>query len=174
MGEVIPFVKSKFSEFNATRDITYYFLDQKLGELYRPEQKLGWLFRVFSIVTIFISCLGLLGLSSFITEQRTKEIGIRKVLGGSSFDIIKLLTSQFLSLVLIANLFAWPLAYFAMHKWLQEFSYRIPFGLTPLSIHSLWPLLVSGLIALIIAFLTVGALSWRAAETNPAGSLKYE
>lgn len=173
-GEVIPFVKSKFGEFNATRDITYYFLHQKLGELYRPEQKLGWLFRVFSLITIFISCLGLLGLSSFITEQRTKEIGIRKVLGGTSFDIIKLLTSQFLSLVLIANVFAWPLAYYAMHKWLQEFSFRIPFGLTPLSIHSLWPLIVSGLIALVIAFLTVGALSWRASEANPAGSLKYE
>jgi putative ABC transport system permease protein len=118
--------------------------------------------------------LGLLGLSSFITEQRTKEIGIRKVLGGTSINIIVLLTKQFLSLVLIANIFAWPLAYFAMQKWLQGFSYRIEFAQSPFSFQTIIPLLISGMLAQLIAFVTVGFLSWRAAEANPAGSLKYE
>ena len=174
IDETVDFVKKKFDEFNATRELNYFFLDQELDDLYRAEQKLGWLFRVFSVVTIFISCLGLLGLSSFITEQRTKEIGIRKVLGGTSINIIVLLTKQFLSLVLIANIFAWPLAYFAMQKWLQGFSYRIEFAQSPFSFQTIIPLLISGMLALLIAFVTVGFLSWRAAEANPAGSLKYE
>ncbi|HPE17072.1 MAG TPA: ABC transporter permease [Tenuifilaceae bacterium] len=174
VNETLDFVKKKFDEFKATRDLNYYFLEQELEDLYRAEQKLGWLFRVFSVVTIFISCLGLLGLSSFITEQRTKEIGIRKVLGGTSVNIIILLTKQFLSLVLAANIFAWPLAYFAMRRWLQGFSYRIAFAQSPFSWQTLLPMLFSGILALLIAFITVGLLSWRAAEANPAGSLKYE
>ena len=152
----------------------FYFLEERLEELYRSEQKLGWLFRVFSLVTIIISCLGLFGLTSFVTDQRTKEIGVRKVMGGTSFDIIVLLSRQFITLVLVANVFALPLGYYAMQKWLQEFSYRIEFGQSLLSITTIWPLLLSSFIALIIAIVTVGILSWRAAESNPAQSLKYE
>jgi putative ABC transport system permease protein len=116
----------------------------------------------------------LLGLTSFVTEQKTKEIGVRKVLGGTSFDIVKLLSGQFLGLVLLANVFAWPIAFYAMQKWLQGFSYRINFGQTILSFDTLSPLLMASIIALIIAMLTVGVLAWRAAESNPAQSLKYE
>lgn len=172
--EALNFIKQKFEEFNATRDINYFYLDQRLDQLYRSEQKLGWLFRVFSMITIFISCLGLLGLTSFVTEQRTKEIGIRKVMGGTSPDIIFMLSRQFIVLVLIANIFAWPVSYYAMNKWLQGFAYRIGFGESIVSLETILPLLVSSILALIVAVLTVGYLSWRAAESNPAISLKYE
>jgi putative ABC transport system permease protein len=172
--QALSYVKQKFQEFKSTREISYFFLDQRLDQLYRAEQKLGWLFRVFSLITIFISCLGLLGLTSFVTEQKTKEIGVRKVLGGTSFDIVKLLSGQFLGLVLLANVFAWPIAFYAMQKWLQSFSYRINFGQTILSFDTISPLLMASIIALIIAMLTVGVLAWRAAESNPAQSLKYE
>lgn len=172
--EVVSYVKEKFRQFNSTREISYYFLDQRLDQLYRSEQKLGRLFRVFSLITIFISCLGLLGLTSFVTEQKTKEIGVRKVLGGTSLDIVKLLSGQFLGLVLLANIFAWPIAFYAMQKWLQSFAYRIKFGQTILSFDTISPLLLASTIALVIAMLTVGMLAWRAAESNPAQSLKYE
>lgn len=172
--QALSFIKQKFDEFNATREIKYFFLDQQLDQLYRAEQKLGRLFRIFSLITIFISCLGLLGLTSFVTEQRTKEIGIRKVMGGTSIDIIVMLSRQFIALVLVANIFAWPLSFYAMQKWLQEFAYRIGFGQTILSLDTILPLAISSAIALVIAIITVGFLSWRAAESNPALSLKYE
>ena len=170
----VEFIKQKFDEFGATREMKFYFLEERLEDLYRSEQKLGWLFRVFSLVTIFISCLGLLGLTSFVTDQRTKEIGVRKVMGGTNFDIIILLSRQFIILVLVANVFALPLGFYAMQKWLQGFSYRIEFGQSILSVSTLGPLLLSSFIALLIAIATVGILSWRAAESNPAQSLKYE
>lgn len=170
----IEFIKTKFDEFGATREMKFYFLEERLEELYRSEQKLGWLFRVFSLVTIIISCLGLFGLTSFVTDQRTKEIGVRKVMGSTNFDIIILLSRQFIILVLVANVFALPLGYYAMQKWLQDFSYRIEFGQSLLSISTIGPLLLSSVIALLIAVVTVGILSWRAAESNPAQSLKYE
>ena len=172
--QALSFVKQKFSEFKSTREIKYFFLDQRLDQLYRAEQKLGWLFRMFSLVTIFISCLGLLGLTSFVTEQRIKEIGIRKVMGGTSLDIILMLSRQFMGLVLVANIFAWPIAVYAMQKWLQEFSYRINFGQTILSTDTIFPLVLSSIIAIIIAFITVTSLAWRAAQSNPSLSLKYE
>ncbi|MDX9846838.1 MAG: ABC transporter permease [Tenuifilaceae bacterium] len=170
----IEFIKTKFDEFGATREMKFYFLEERLEELYKSEQKLGWLFRVFSLVTIIISCLGLFGLTSFVTDQRTKEIGVRKVMGSTNFDIIILLSRQFIILVLVANVFALPLGYYAMQKWLQDFSYRIEFGQSLLSISTIGPLLLSSVIALLIAVVTVGILSWRAAESNPAQSLKYE
>lgn len=116
----------------------------------------------------------MLGLTSFVTEQKTKEIGVRKVLGSTSFDIVKLLSGQFLGLVLLANVFAWPIAFYAMQKWLQGFSYRINFGQTVFSLETAIPLVLASLIALFIAMLTVGILAWKAAESNPAQSLKYE
>jgi putative ABC transport system permease protein len=172
--QALNHVKQKFDEFKATREMSYFFLDQRLEQLYRAEQKLGWLFRIFSLITIFISCLGLLGLTSFVTEQKTKEIGVRKVLGGTSFDIIILLSGQFVSLVLLANVFAWPIAFYAMQKWLQGFSYRISFGQTIVSFDTIFPLVLASITALIIALVTVGLLAWKAAESNPAQSLKYE
>lgn len=172
--QVLDFVKTKFQDYNVKRDFSYYYLDEKLESLYRSEQKLGWLFRVFSMVTIFISCLGLLGLSSYVTEQRTKEIGIRKVMGASTTSILNLLNRQFFSLVLIANVFAIPIAYYAMLKWLEGFAYRIDFGSTIFSTTTILPFVIAAILAILMAFLTVITVSWRAAESDPAYSLKYE
>jgi putative ABC transport system permease protein len=124
------------------------------------------LFSIFSILAIFISCLGLFGLSMFVAERRTKEIGIRKVLGSSVPGIVVLLSRTFVKWVLVANIIAWPIAWFAMNKWLQSFAYRIDL--------TIWPFLLSGLAALTIALLTVCWQAIRAARANPVEALRYE
>ena len=121
---------------------------------------------IFSFLAVFIACLGLLGLTAFITEQRTKEIGIRKVLGASAPQVLLLLTRQFALLVLVANIIAWPLAYWITRNWLQEFAYRT--NLTA------WIFVLSAGLALVIALLTVSFQSIRAALANPVDSLRYE
>ena len=129
-------------------------------------QKRYTLFRVFSLVSIVLSCLGLFGLITYSAEQRTKEIGLRKVLGASEPGIICMMTKDFLKWVLAANLLAWPVAWVAMNKWLQNFAYRIDL--------TVWPFLLSGLMALVIALLTVGWQAVRAARANPVEALRYE
>jgi len=117
-------------------------------------------------LAIFIACLGLYGLAAFTTEQRTKEIGIRKVMGGSVKDIVLLLTGDFSKLVILSNLLAWPAAWYLMSRWLESFAYRIDLNLLPF--------VAAALTALIIAWLTVGGLAARAAWGTPATSLRYE
>ena len=124
------------------------------------------IFRYSAIVAIFISTLGLLGLTSITAEQRTKEICIRKVVGASVLNILVIFTQLFTKWVLLANLFAWPIAWYAMNKWLQNFAYRIDL--------SIWPFLIAGLSALVIAILTVSWQAIRSATTNPVESLRYE
>jgi len=120
----------------------------------------------FAVLAIFISCLGLLGLSTFLTEQRTKEIGIRKVLGSSIMQIIHLLTSDFTKWVLISNLIAWPMAYYILQKWLESFPYKI--GL------SLWYFILAGFLTLLISLFTISVQTIKAANANPVKALKYE
>jgi len=127
---------------------------------------MGRVFGAFAILGIFIACLGLFGLTTFAAEQRTKEIGIRKVLGASESKIFLLLSKEFIRWVLLANLIAWPLAYFAMNKWLQNFAYRIQIGIVAF--------LISGGTALLIAYLTVSYQSIKSARANPVDSLRYE
>jgi len=122
----------------------------------------------FSILAIFIACLGLYGLASFTAERRTKEIGIRKVMGANVFDIVWLLIWQFSKPVIIANLIAWPLSFYAMSLWLEGFVYRIE------SIAIIWFCLVAGVVALLIAWGTVASNSIRVASTNPIKALRYE
>jgi ABC-type antimicrobial peptide transport system permease subunit len=142
------------------------FLDQDLDNLYKGEQRLGSLFNVFAILAIFISCLGLYGLSAFIAEQRTKEIGVRKVLGASIFNIVFLLSTNFTKLILIAMAIAIPLSWLAINSWLDGFAYRI---------HVSWIIfLIASLTALIIALATVSYESIKAAITNPVESLRTE
>ena len=137
-----------------------------MANLYLNEQRTSNIATIFSVLAIFIACLGLLGLAAFVTEQRTKEIGIRKSLGASVPEIVILLSKEFTKWVLIANAIAWPLAYFIMNNWLRNFAYRIT--LTP------WVFLVSGILALLIALLTVSIHAIRAATANPILSLRYE
>ena len=144
----------------------YSFLEDDLDDLYRNEQRLGSLFNCFAGLAIFISCLGLLGLASFLTEQRFKEIGIRKVLGASSFSIVRLLSHEFSKWVLLANIVAWPLAYLVMQRWLQGFAYRA--SISPLIF------VTAACLTLLIAQLTVGYRTLQAARLNPTQAMRYE
>lgn len=146
--------------------LEYFFLDEYLQKLYTSEMRLGKLFLAFASFGIGIACLGLLGLASFMAEQRTKEIGIRKVLGASVPNIVRLLSKDFVKLVLLANLVAWPLAWYAMGKWLEDFAYRIAL--------EWWVFAVAGLLALLIAISTVSFQSFRAAMADPVKSLRSE
>ena len=153
-------------ELNPNFPFDYDFLDQDLANLYRGEQKIGSLFNVFAVLAIFISCLGLYGLSAFIAEQRTREIGVRKVLGASVFNIVYLLSSNFTKVVLVAILIAIPISWWAANSWLQAFAYHINIG---------WGVfVVASLIALFIAWCTMSFESVKSAVANPAKSLRSE
>lgn len=142
------------------------FLDDNFNKLYQSEERQGSLFTIFACIAIFIACLGLLGLSSFAITQRIKEIGIRKVLGASAGTIVVLLSKDFLKLVVIAALIAFPIAWYAMHEWLADFAYRITI--------SWWIFIVAGIIAACIALVTVSAMAIKAALSNPVKSLRTE
>ncbi|MBS1597380.1 MAG: ABC transporter permease [Bacteroidetes bacterium] len=151
---------------NPSRPFSYNFLDQDLANLYRGEQQMGVLFNLFAGLAIFISCLGLYGLSAFMAEQRTKEIGVRKVLGASVFTIVYLLSTNFTKLIFIAMVIAIPVSWFAINSWLQSFAYHVSVG---------WGIfVVASLIALFIAWFTVGYESVKAALANPVKSLRTE
>ena len=137
-----------------------------MAHLYIADQRTSKIASTFSILAIFIACLGLLGLASFVTEQRTKEIGIRKVLGASISSLLFMLSREFLKWVLIANIIAWPVAYYAMNNWLNNFAYRVNINL--------WIFILSGIAALIIALFTISSHAIKAATSNPVKSLRYE
>jgi putative ABC transport system permease protein len=144
----------------------YSFLDESIARLYESEQTLSRIISAFTLMAILISCLGLFGLSVFAAEQRTKEIGIRKVLGASTTGILGLLSKDYIRLVLIALVIASPVAYFIMNRWLDEFAFRIPI--------EWWVFVVAGLAALGVTLLTISFQSIRAALSNPANSLRNE
>jgi putative ABC transport system permease protein len=143
-----------------------FFLDRVIQGRYRDVTQQGQLFGIFAGVAIFIACLGLVGLAAFATERRTKEVGVRKAVGASSFDVLKLFLWQFTMPVLWANLVAWPLAFLAMSRWLQGFAYRVPLAV--------WPFALAAAAAILIAWLTVLAQASRAARSRPVASLRYE
>ena len=143
-----------------------FFIDEFFDSQHQAEEKLGSIFRTFSLLAIVIGCLGLFGLASFTAEKRTKEIGIRKVLGSSVSSIAVMLCRKFVLLVALANVFAWPVAFFAMKKWLQNFPYPVGIGIGTFAL--------TALLAFVIAIITVGYQSLKAARANPADSLRYE
>jgi putative ABC transport system permease protein len=148
------------------RPFDYYFLDESIDKLYRAEQNFRAIFSAMTLLSLIIACLGLFGLAAFTAEQRTKEIGIRKVLGASAAGIAGLLSKDFIKLVLIANLLACPIAWYAMKQWLQSFAYRIDLGW--------WVFALASGITLIIALLTVSTQAIKTALANPVESLRYE
>jgi putative ABC transport system permease protein len=162
----LGFIEKTWRDFAPARPFEYSFLEDDLDQLYRAEMRLGKIFFYFTILAIFIACLGLFGLSSFTAEQRTKEIGIRKVLGASIGNIIFMLSKEFTKWVLVANIIAWPVAYYVMSRWLQIFAYRTSI--------SVWIFILSAALALFIAFFTISFQVVKAAVVNPAESLKYE
>ena len=148
--------------------VFWEFLDDRFDALYRSEQRQAQMFGVFSAFAIFVATLGLFGLASFTTERRTKEIGIRKVMGASVSDIVWLLTSDFTKLVLLANVIAWPVAYFFMNQWLNRFAYRAPFS------EWAWLFVAAAIAALAAAWLTISLQASRAATARPVLALRYE
>jgi putative ABC transport system permease protein len=162
----LAFIEKEYENIFPDRIFEYSFLDEDFEQMYLEEQKAGRVILYLAVIGIFIACLGLFGLSSYTTKQRTKEIGIRRVVGASVPNITLHLTRDFVKLVVIANLFAWPAAYYAMNEWLKNFPYRV--GVS-------WLVFIAaGIAALLIALATVGFQSIRAAQANPADSLRYE
>lgn len=159
-------IQKKWDAFKVEAPLSYSFLDERYLDTYLAEQKTGRLLAIFAGFTIVIACLGLFGLAMFMAEQRTKEIGIRKVLGATVPNMAALLSRNFIWLVLIANLVAWPLGWWAMNKWLQDFAYRTP-------IHW-WIFAIAGIFALVIAIVTVSFQAIKAALANPINSLRSE
>jgi putative ABC transport system permease protein len=165
-SSTIQQLETQWKTFTNTEPFDYNFLDEAFDAQYRSEQRLGSIFSIFAALSIFIACLGLFGLSAFMAEKRTKEIGVRKVLGASVYNLASLLSKDFLQLVLIASVIAFPVAWYVMNKWLQDFAYRIDI--------SWWVFIMAGLVAAVIALLTVSFHAIRAAIANPVKSLRTE
>jgi putative ABC transport system permease protein len=159
-------LEKTWNEHVPDRPFQYIFLDEHFATLYLSDQQVSQIVGVIAGLAIFTACLGLFGLAAITTEQRTKEIGVRKVLGASVAGIIGLLLQGLLKLVLIASLFAWPVAYFSMQSWLRDFAYRIDIGW--------WTFIVATTMTLVIAIVTVGFQAIRAALANPVEALRYE
>lgn len=166
LEETLSQVKQKWLEFHQDIPYSFYFIDDIFDLKYRSEAKTRKIFSIFSCLGLFISCLGLFGLASFVVEQRTKEIGIRKVLGASVSGIVFMLSQEFTKWVVIANVITFPVTYVVMSRWLQNFAYRTSI--------SLWVFVLSALLALVIAFLTVSFQVIKAAIADPIDSLRYE
>ncbi|NML23668.1 FtsX-like permease family protein [Pseudoflavitalea sp. G-6-1-2] len=164
--ETMAAVEKKWKELIPNMPFSYTFLDEMLDNQYRSEQKFGKLFLNFAVLAILISCLGLLGLTSYSTIQRTKEIGIRKVMGASVTDILHLLSKEFMLLAIVAFCIGVPIAWFFMHKWLQEFAYRIDIGW--------WMFALAGTLSLLIGLFTISFMAVKAAVANPVKSLRTE
>jgi putative ABC transport system permease protein len=162
----LDLLEKKWTGLDPNRPFNFLFLDDSFDSLYRQEDRLKTITFYFSFLAVLIGCLGLFGMASFTAEQRTKEIGIRKVLGASVPGIVRLLAKEFVLLVIVANLIALPVAYFAMNRWLQSFAYRM-------DIHA-WIFVLSAALSLSIALITVSYQAIRAALANPVDSLRYE
>jgi putative ABC transport system permease protein len=159
-------IRKIYNSFKPDIPLDFHFLDDDFDKLYRTEQRMSKIFGYFSFLVIIISCLGLIGLSSFMTERRTKEIGIRKANGAKSHEIFFFLSKEYIIWVMISIIIACPIAWYAMHKWLQNFAYRVDI--------SWWIFVLAGVVALIIALLTVSFQSYKAASKNPVEALRYE
>ena len=159
-------MEKTWSSIASNSPFTYSFLDEDFANLYKEEQNLQSVLTLFTILSLFVACLGLFGLAAFTIKQRFKEVAIRKVLGASVPGITKLLSKQFIQLVLISAAIAFPLSWWGMHKWLEAFAYRVNIG---------WQIfMVAGFITLLIALLTVSLQAIKAAVANPAKSLRSE
>jgi putative ABC transport system permease protein len=164
--EAIAFIQATWEKLFPDHPFDYHFLDEHFEELYRADKQVGRIVGILATLAIVISSLGLFGLATYAGEKRIKEIGIRKVMGASIQHIITLLSSHFIKLVLIANLIAWPLAWMALHRWLQDYAYRVEI--------SWWVFALAGLAALLIALATLSYVAVRAAVANPVKSLRTE
>jgi putative ABC transport system permease protein len=165
-GEAVAFIGNTWRRLFPDHPFEYQFLDDHFMEVYRADRQVTTMVSILAVLAIFISCLGLFGLASYSAEKRIKEIGIRKVMGASVRSIVALLSRHFMWLVIWANLIAWPLAWYAIHRWLEDYAYRIPM--------SWWVFVAAAVLAMGIALVTVSILAFRAAVANPVKSLRSE
>jgi len=166
ISNTIDFIEEKWKEFAPDSPFEYSFFDDALKELYSDEQRFGKIVSLSTLIAVFIACIGMFGLSLFIGEQRIKEIGIRKVFGSSSVQVVKLILKQYMFMVLVGNLVAWPIAWFVMNRWLQNYAYRTNF--------EIWLFIV---VAAVSTFIVLAAMTFqtvKAARTNPSETLKFE
>jgi putative ABC transport system permease protein len=159
-------IEQVWSRFDPTRPVEYFMLDEELASLYEAEEMVGKVSALFALFCVFVACLGLLGLASYSAQMRRKEIGVRKVMGASVMNIVNTLSLEYLRLILISVLIAWPVAWFALGIWLENFAYRVDL--------SLWVFIAATLVTLAIAMITVSFQTVRAALTNPVEALKVE
>jgi len=164
--EALAHVRAVWNEFAPGYPFDYKFLDEDFDRLYKNEEKLGRLFGFFAAIAVFIACLGLFGLAAYAADRRTREIGVRKVLGATPRDVVLLLSKEFTALVGVAFVLATPLAWFVMHRWLEDFAYRITLGPAVF--------LLAGVLALAIGFVTVSTQALRAASIDPVRALRHE
>ena len=162
----LTYMKNKWNELFPGQSFEYSFLDEGFDHVYRNEILMGKVFNTIAGLAIFIAALGLFGLVSFVTERRTKEIGIRKVLGASIARITVLIAKESTGCILLANLIAWPIAWYIMRQWFQNFAYRAPI--------SLWPFILSGGLVIFIALVTMSIQIFKSASANPVDALRYE
>jgi putative ABC transport system permease protein len=166
LQQLVRGVETKWKALAPGMPFSYRFLDESFDEMYRSEQRVGKVAMTFALLTILIACLGLFGLVTYAAEQRIKEIGIRKVLGASVGDIVAMLSKDYLKPVLLAALLAFPLSWYVMHRWLEDFSYRVTIRW--------WIFLVAGSLSLLIALLTVSLQAIRAGLASPIKNLRTE
>jgi putative ABC transport system permease protein len=166
VSTTVDHIKNVWNKYVPDHPFYYDFVDDELNEFYEKERQLRQIFTYVSCLAVFIACLGLVGLSSFLAEQKTKEIGIRKVLGGTVSSVVILLSKEFIKWMLVANVISWPIAYFIMTRWLQSYAFRMNLG----------PgiFFITGGTALVIAMLTVSYQAIKAATSNPVNALRYE
>jgi putative ABC transport system permease protein len=163
---ILGSLRRTFEGVTKSQPFEFYFLDDAFNKLYQKEMRTGEIFGTFAGITVFIACMGLFGLAAFMINRRTKEIGIRKVLGASVSQLVTLLTREFAGLILLSNLIAWPVAYIIVRIWLQDFAFRINIGI--------WTFIFSSALVLFVSFVTVSIHTFRAAASNPVNTLRYE
>jgi ABC-type antimicrobial peptide transport system permease subunit len=166
MQEGLAKVEAVFRKYNPAAPFEYKFTDEEYARKFEDEKRIGNLSTFFAILAVFISCLGLFGLASFVAEQRTKEIGVRKVLGASVFNLWQMLSKDFVNLVIISCAIAIPIAWYFLHQWLQKYTYRTDI--------SWWIFLVAGMGAMVITLITISYQAIKAALMNPVNSLRSE
>jgi putative ABC transport system permease protein len=164
--QLINIAQDKWKEFFPGNPFEYFFLDEHFGEQYKADRQFGTTFGLFAIMAIIVACLGLLGLASFVTTQRTKEIGIRKIAGARIFNILFLLTRDFIRPVIVSFVIALPVTYYILHKWLSNYAFRAPI--------SVWIFVLPAILILLIALLTLSTQTIKAASANPVNSLRTE
>jgi putative ABC transport system permease protein len=164
--EAVRYIEKTWDAFHFDQPFEFAFLDAEIDNVYRSYSNFGGMIRNATFIAVFIACLGLFGLSSFAVEKRTKEVGIRKVLGASAGGVVLLFTREFTKCVLIANVIAWPIAYYVTNHWMQNFAYRA--GI------QIWMFILAAVAALMIALATVSFQAIRAATANPTNALRYE